>query len=225
MTYLKKFGIISLFTLFACIPTQAMMGAVPTAAALGESLAKELVPIINDMVQATITKITETIRGVISKDARCKTNCQTLSSKVCTKSSLYRTCKVRCQKIVRLGSGYSLKLRYGPGWDLSKCINYARTKSLHTQKDQSKNNDKEIAIYNERDRDRAIEIISEIQALDKIATTSGLLDQKIKKLTPAKRKELLDNAKKGRDDLIKSFDNQVFGDPENPTAKTNFGPQ
>lgn len=204
-------GIISVA--LASMPTLSMMnidteGAGKAAVAV---LTPILAPIAEDIVKEAAGKLKSALT-LLSKKGMCKANCGTLSVLNCSSNHLTRACKDQCQEMIKVGGGYTLKIRYTSKWSLLNCINRAVSKGKHTFEEK---NIKSIAIYGEHDFHLAMNTIKQIAALDEFILRNGKFHGMEGK-TPEELKKLVQEAKEESARLNKDFQAYV---------QANFGPQ
>ena len=113
-----KQGIISVISCW-CIFTGApfSLGA-DLAAGLGAGITKSLMPILEPIAKETVIDSLNHIKSLIS-GTTCPVSCR--SSLLCRSKKVLKMCKDTCQKIENIG-GYTLRVRFGPNWSLSKCV-------------------------------------------------------------------------------------------------------
>lgn len=212
--FAKKFGIVFITAALYCLPTQGMtiIGALSGGLAVSAALAPIIAPLAEKVAteaKANLPKVLE----ILSQKNQCSKACTTASSLLCRTQKGTSYCKGRCQQIMKVGGGYTLKIRYTNEWNILKCVNLAARKGKHTFKKGT--NDKSIAIYGEDDFNLAMRTISKIAALDEFVLLNGQVPE-TKTKSDEDTKKLVQEAKEDSKRISDNF--QVY-------VQENFGPQ
>ena len=228
--YLKKLGSVLIVATLACLPSQAMsvaaVGAGAAALTGATALSSVLVPIILPIATKIATEsgaqLQSALKNLSSKDFQCKKLCELTSRVSCNTKKGTSFCKGRCQKIIKVGAGYTLKIRYTEKWNLHKCMIVATQKGKHVSKASTPppsgctpTGSQSIAIYGEDDYNTAIKVVSKLAALDEFILFDGNVEQTQGK-TPEEIEALVTKAKEDREKMNKAFQEYV---------QKNFGPQ
>lgn len=217
----KKIGVVCFIVSFLTIPAQA------AGAAIAAALAPIILPLAADIAAKSAAEVRGAIRSLTSQDSQCSKLCDLTSKLTCGTKKGLSFCKSRCQKIIKVGAGYTLKIRYTDKWSLQKCVALS-TPKLASPKGKSATQlppapkpncadmaSKSIAIYGQADYDFAMKFISKLVALDEFILNEGNIDQ-AKGKTPEEIETLLVKAKEDREKLSKDLQDYV---------QKNFGPQ
>lgn len=213
MTFRKIIGIFLIILSFSCAPTQGMTAAagVAGAMALSSALAPIITPIALNVAKETRDQLPKVLE-LLSRNNQCKQTCMNLSRITCSTTKGTSFCKGRCQKMMKVGAGYTLKIRYTNDWTMQKCVAFATKKNKHAFKE---GNVKSIAIYGKDDFELAIRIISQLAALDEFILLNGKIEG-TQDNSPTELDQLVKQAKENSDRINKNFQKYV---------QENFGPQ
>lgn len=208
-----------------------------------EGLGKAIEPLVQEAVKEA-SGLLKGALGSISKKKVCKASCGTLQAGVCAplikddkendkkggklaKASLKRAkftvnmCKQECQEKIKVGAGYTLKIRYAetadghPDWNMQDCIRTATEAGAHEVRPEL--NKYSIAIYGKADYETAIEHIAHLEAYDKFIRKAGHTPE-TKGKSSEEIKKLVEEAKSKREESDKEFQKEVH-------ELKRFGPQ
>ena len=130
-----------------------------------EGLGKAIAPLVQEGVKEAAGLLKGAL-GKISKKKICKASCGTLQAGVCAPlikegklaglsmtraKATVNMCKQECQEKIKVGGGYTLKIRYAetadgqPDWNMMDCIRTATEAGAHEVRPEL--NKYSIAIY------------------------------------------------------------------------------
>ncbi|MGI4851833.1 MAG: hypothetical protein ACRYGR_07825 [Janthinobacterium lividum] len=149
-----------------------------------------LMPIVKEESKAITLAIISGVKKLSDKSTRCKVLCNGVGPLTpCKTPTGVSACKAMCQEIMQVG-GYEIKLRFWDKGSITNCLKAAVKAGLQTS--DGKGNTKSISVYSQEDLNLLIELISYINAAEKvIISKGGKLDIKVT------TKEIDDELKRG----------------------------